>query len=81
MKRKLVKESINTRIKSLRKPLREGKRSAVDLKALKEVQNQIDNLIGQMTNTKLLLAELAIGADEAWAENSFWSEHEEGEVE
>jgi hypothetical protein len=81
MKRKLVKENLNTRINSLRKPLREGNRSAVDLKALKDVQSQFDNLIGLMTNTKLLLAELAIGGDEVWAENSTSSEWEEGEVE
>lgn len=72
---------LNKKLSPLRKSLREGDRSEVDLKALKEVQNQIDNLIGLMTNTKLLLAELAIGGDEAWAENSSWSEHEEGEFE
>jgi ADP-dependent phosphofructokinase/glucokinase len=102
MKRKLVKENLNTRLNSLRKQLREGNglvvglnkkidalrklfregnRSTVDLKALKDVQSQFDNLIGLMTNTKLLLAELAIGGDEVWAENSTSSEWEEGEFE
>jgi hypothetical protein len=81
MKRKLVRENLNTRISSLRKSLREGNRSAVDLRALKDVQSQIDNLIRLMTNTKLLLAELAIGGDEVWAENSTSSEWEEGEFE
>jgi hypothetical protein len=81
MKRKLVKENLNTRINSPRKSLREGDRSAVDLKALKDVQASFDNLIGLMTNTKLLLAELSIGGDEVWAENSTSSEWEEGEVE
>jgi hypothetical protein len=81
MKRKLVKEDLNARLNSLRKQLREGNRSAVDLRALKEVQGQIDNLIGLMTNTKLLLAELAIGGDEVWAENSTSSEWEEGKFE
>jgi hypothetical protein len=81
MKRKLMKENLNTRISSLRKSLREGNRSAADLKALKDVQSQIDNLTGLMTNTKLLLAELSIGGDEVWAENSISSEWEEGEVE
>jgi hypothetical protein len=81
MKRKLIKENLNTRANPLRKPLRKGNRSAVDLKALKDVQNQFDNLIGLMTNTKLLLAGLSIGGDEVWAENSASSEWEEGELE
>jgi hypothetical protein len=76
-----VKENLNTRTSSLRKSLREGNRSAVDIRVLNDVQSQIDNLIGLMTNTKLLLAELAIGGDEVWAENSTSSEWEEGEVE
>jgi hypothetical protein len=85
--RKLFREGnrlatdLNKKIGPPGKSLREGNRSEPDLKSLKDVQSQIDNLIGLMINTKLLLAELSIGGDEVWAENSTSSEWEEGELE
>lgn len=70
MKRKVVRENQNTRIKSLKSRLREEKRSIVDLKALREVQNQFDCLMEQMMSAKLLLAGLAIGADDISTDSS-----------
>jgi CelD/BcsL family acetyltransferase involved in cellulose biosynthesis len=64
MKRKLVRENQITRIRSQKRRLQEGKRSFVDLKELREVQNQFDCLIEQMMSAKLLLASLAIGYDD-----------------
>jgi hypothetical protein len=65
MKRVVVREKQgNARIKSLRQRLQEGKRSEVDLEALKEVQKQFDCLIEQMMSAKVLLAGLAIGSNE-----------------
>jgi hypothetical protein len=69
MKRVLIREKqVNARIKSLKKRFREGGRTEVDLKALQEVQDQFDNLIKDMTSAKLLLAGLAIGANEVSSE-------------
>jgi hypothetical protein len=65
MKRVVVREKQgNARIKSLKNRFREGKRSEVDLEALKEVQKQFDCLMEQMMSAKVLLAGLAIGANE-----------------
>jgi hypothetical protein len=65
MKRMLAREKQgDARIKSLKNRFREGKRSEVDLEALKEVQKQFDCLIEQMMSAKVLLAGLAIGANE-----------------
>jgi hypothetical protein len=71
MKRVLVKENLNTRVNSLRKPLREGERSTIDLQALLKVQEQFDDLIKKMMQAKVLLAGLEIGGDDA-----YYSEHE-----
>jgi hypothetical protein len=70
MKRVLVrkKEGI-TKVEALKKRLREGGRTEVDLKALREVQDQFDCLIKDMTSAKLLLAGLAIGANEVSYDN------------
>jgi hypothetical protein len=68
MKRILVREKQGSkgieRVNSLKKRFREGGRTEVDLKALREVQDQFDALIQDMTSAKLLLAGLAIGANE-----------------
>jgi hypothetical protein len=65
MKRVLARDKQgNARIKSLKQRLQEEKRSEVDLEALKEVQKQFDCLIEQMMSAKVLLAGLAIGANE-----------------
>jgi hypothetical protein len=64
MKRVLVREKQGSaRVKSLRNRLREGGRTEVDLKSLREVQQQFDCLIDQMMSAKVLLAGLAIGMD------------------
>jgi hypothetical protein len=68
MKRILVREKQESkgsaRINAMKKRLREGGRTEIDLKALREVQDQFDALIQDMTSAKLLLAGLAIGANE-----------------
>jgi hypothetical protein len=65
MKRVLVREKKGmAKIESLKNRLQEEKRSEVDLEALKEVQKQFDCLIEQMMSAKVLLAGLAIGANE-----------------
>jgi hypothetical protein len=64
MKRVLVREKKGTaRVEALKKRFREGGRTEVDLKALREVQDQFDTLIQDMASAKLLLAGLAIGAN------------------
>jgi hypothetical protein len=66
MKRVLVrKEKVRERLETLKKQkrLRESGRTEVDLKALREVQEQFDGLIDQMMSAKVLLAGLAIGMD------------------
>jgi hypothetical protein len=67
MKRILVRiEKTRERLEALKKQkrLREGGRTEVDLRALREVQDQFDALIKDMTSAKLMLASLAIGANE-----------------
>jgi hypothetical protein len=68
MKRLLVKEKQESkgsiRKNSLEKRLREEERTDIDLKALQEVQKQFDGLIERMMSAKVLLAGLAIGAND-----------------
>jgi hypothetical protein len=68
MKRILIREKqgnkANKKINSLKKYLREGGRTEIDLQTLREVQNQFDALIQEMASAKLLLASLAIGYDD-----------------
>jgi hypothetical protein len=49
MKRKLVRENRNATTKYLR----EGERSEQDIKALKDIQSQIDFLIEELMSTKV----------------------------
>jgi hypothetical protein len=51
-----------------RGPFREGQVPVSDIEVLQDVQGQIDRLIEQMMDTKLLLAGLAAGNDETWIE-------------
>jgi hypothetical protein len=63
-------EALKKRIQeSKRKRLRESGRTEVDLKALREVQEQFDRLIKDLTSAKGLLAGLAIGANEVSYDN------------
>jgi hypothetical protein len=63
-------EALKKRIQEAKiKRLRESGRTEVDLKALREVQEQFDRLIKDMTSAKVLLAGLAIGANEVSYEN------------
>jgi DNA invertase Pin-like site-specific DNA recombinase len=64
MKRVLTREKQKDRINSLKKRLRESGRTEIDLEALREVQDQFDSLIKDMTSYKALLAGLAIGYDD-----------------
>jgi CHASE3 domain sensor protein len=73
-------ENLNTRIDSLRKTLREGERSTVDLQALQKVQEQFDDLIKKMTQAKILLAGLEIGGDDAYYEEYEKETSETGEI-
>jgi hypothetical protein len=59
-----------------RRPLREMKLSETDIEALRDVQSQFDSLIEQMIQAKLLLAGIAVGADEVWTESSASSRRE-----
>jgi hypothetical protein len=63
-------EALKKRIQeSKRRRLRESGRTEVDLKALREVQEQFDRLIKDMTSAKVLLAGLAIGVNEVSYDN------------
>jgi hypothetical protein len=73
MKRILVRiEKTRERLEALKKQkrLREGGRTEIDLKALREVQDQFDALINDMTSAKLMLASLAIGYDDISSSNT-----------
>jgi ribosomal protein S15P/S13E len=59
-----VRESLQTRIRNLRRHFREEEVSTTGQKALHDVQTQIDNLIEQLMSAKIMLASLSIGADE-----------------
>jgi Mg2+ and Co2+ transporter CorA len=72
--RKLLREGnrlavdLKKRINFLRKSLREGERSETDLEALHDVQTQVDSLIEELISTKAILAGLAIGGDDVYAD-------------
>jgi chromosome segregation ATPase len=61
---------LNKRINFLGKSLREGERSETDLKALHDVQTQIDSLIEELISTKLTITGLSIGGDDVYASNN-----------
>jgi Mg2+ and Co2+ transporter CorA len=74
--RKLFREGnrlttdLNKRINFLGKSLREGKRSEKDLKALHDVQTQINSLIEELISIKLTITGLSIGGDDVYTSNN-----------
>ena len=51
--------------------------STVDLQALKDVQSQLDVLVEQLIQAKIMLAGFAIGANEIWTHYNISNSSEE----
>jgi hypothetical protein len=76
MKRVLVPIRGN-RDKPERRHIRESKISTADQEALSEVQGQLDTLIAQMLDAKILLAGLAIGGNDVQTNTNIYGSDEE----
>ena len=77
-----IQADINSRIKNFwrRRCLREEGASAVDLQALNDVQTQLDVLVEQLVQAKIMLAGFAIGAKEVFVDDYHSHSSEEYEV-
>ena len=74
-----IQNEINSYINDFwrKRRFREEGVSTVDLQALKDVQSQLDVLVEQLIQAKIMLAGFAIGADKVWSHYNISNSSEE----